>query len=201
MVNSILTEWNCLEATTLTTPGVKTAYDAESPLLSGPEHVQYRRTAAQLNYTSLDRVDILFAAKEICRRVTAPTQQDKEDMKRLVKYLRGTLSLIYTFSAGDQRLRLCTDSDWGSCQRTFRSTSGALMFLGPSLIHVHSRTQTTISLSSAEAELVASVLGIQEGFLAKSIVEFWLGQPMRIEAYGESSAAKRRPESAGRRPY
>ena len=48
-----------------------------------------------------------------------------------------------------------TDSDWGGCQRTGLSTSGGLVRIGDHWLKSWSKTQSSITLSSAEAELVA----------------------------------------------
>lgn len=83
-----------------------------------------------------------------------------------------------------------TDSDWGGCPVTMRSTSGCILMLGNDIAHTHSRTQNTVYLSSAEAELVATAAGIQEALLAVASIEFWTDQKLRIQACGDSSVAK-----------
>ena len=44
------------------------------------------------------RDDIFYAVKELSRNLTAPTQFDLAKLKRLLRYLRGTLSLAHRFS-------------------------------------------------------------------------------------------------------
>ena len=48
-----------------------------------------------------------------------------------------------------------SDSDWAGDRRTGKSTSGGVVLLGEHLVKAWSRTQYAITLSSAEAELVA----------------------------------------------
>ena len=50
-----------------------------------------------------------------------------------------------------------TDSDWAGCQRTRRSTTGCAVMCGSCLVAYWSRTQVSVALSSAEAELNAAV--------------------------------------------
>ena len=48
-----------------------------------------------------------------------------------------------------------SDSDWAGCRRTGKSTSGGCVLRGRHLLKGWSKTQQCVTLSSAEAELVA----------------------------------------------
>ena len=50
-----------------------------------------------------------------------------------------------------------SDSDWAGCKATMKSTSGGIVMIGCHLIKSWSSTQKSITLSSAEAELIAAV--------------------------------------------
>ena len=56
-------------------------------------------------------------------------------------------------------LTLWTDSDWASCTKSRRSTSGGVVMHGKHPIRSWSTTQRTIGLSSGEAELYAASKG------------------------------------------
>ena len=61
-----------------TTPGLKpiSCAPGDESLLSGAEARLYRACAARGNYLALDRVDVAFAAKELCRRMSSPVLAD-----------------------------------------------------------------------------------------------------------------------------
>ena len=80
-----------------------------------------------------------------------------------------------------------TDSDWGGCVRTRRSTSGGAALHGSHCLLTWSRTQQLIALSSAEAELNASVKAAQEGLSLKHLAEE-LGDRVWLCLRGDSSA-------------
>ena len=48
---------------------------------------EFRGLAARASYLSLDRPDIQFATKEICRELAKPTERGMQKMKRLARYL------------------------------------------------------------------------------------------------------------------
>ena len=81
-----------------------------------------------------------------------------------------------------------TDSDWGGDIRTRKSTSGGCIMNGNHLILHWSRTQQTIALSSAEAELNAMCKGGQEG-LAATIMAGEVGLIVTLRIRTDASAA------------
>ena len=74
--------------------------DESDPLEAG-EARKYRAVAATMNYLALDRSDINYAAKEICRTMSKPRQSGWAKIKRLVRYLVAHPRLIWRFR-GDE---------------------------------------------------------------------------------------------------
>ena len=62
--------------------------------LDHEEHTQYRNTVGKLMWLMAIRYDIFYAVKELSRNLTAPTHFDLAKLKHLLRYLRGTLSLV-----------------------------------------------------------------------------------------------------------
>ena len=75
-----------------------------------------------------------------------------EAAKRVLRYLRGTLHHGISFSPGPLTLTAFSDVDWAGDPHDRRSTTGLLVFLGPSPISWSSKKQTTVARSSTEAE-------------------------------------------------
>lgn len=73
-------------------------------------------------------------------------------MKRIIRYLQGTVTYGLHLSPSSLSLSAYSDADWGGCPDTRRSTSGYCVFLGSNLVSWSSKRQNTISRSSAEAE-------------------------------------------------
>ena len=117
------------------TPGVKEDFvgpDDQRELMKPAEAAQFRRGAAKLNYLAQDRLDLSFAAKEVSARMAAPKVGDEVALKRVIRYLRLYPRWIthYTWQDPVADLVLFSDSDWGGCTRTRRSTSGGILMRG-----------------------------------------------------------------------
>ena len=83
----------------------------------------------------------------------APRDSHWTLVKRILRYIRGTMSLGLTLTASASTdLVAYSDANWAGCPDTRRSTSGYCVYLGPSLISWSSKRQPTVSRSSAEAE-------------------------------------------------
>eukprot|EP00972_Heterocapsa_arctica_P051429 7565332-Heterocapsa_arctica.AAC.1 len=64
-------------ASSLTSPGTKDwEQHPDEEELQGEEATAYRAAAARANYLAMDRSDIQFAAKEVCRKVATPRRCD-----------------------------------------------------------------------------------------------------------------------------
>ena len=95
--------------------------------LSPEVATEFRGLAARANYLSLDRVDIQFATKEICRDMASPKASSLSKMKRLARYLLGAPRQTIMFQPCLEEfpeMLVYSDSDWAGCLRTRKSTSG-----------------------------------------------------------------------------
>ena len=81
--------------------------------LPASEVTGFRGLAARANYLSADRIDLLFAAKEVCRFMSSPTETSVAAMKRLGRYVIGHKRLVWTYPY--QRVEgidVYSDTDW-----------------------------------------------------------------------------------------
>ena len=81
-----------------------------------------------------------------------------------------------------------SDSDWAGCRVTGKSTSGGALMIGGHFIKGWARTQNHVTLSSAEAELVALVKCSAELLGARSMMRD-LGVESEGLVYADSTAA------------
>ena len=147
--------------------------------------------AATANYLGADRVDVQFAAKELCRDMSSPTKASFLKLKHLARYLvmLPNVELIFENQVEPKCLEVHVDSDWAGCTGTRKSTSGGFVVLGKHLIKNWSSTQSTIALSSGEAEFYAIVEGASRGLGVQALMDD-LGMKVEIKVLSDSSAGR-----------
>ena len=138
-----------------------------------------------------DCPDLLFSTKEVCREMSSPTTRSHERLKRLARYLMGVaeVKFYYRWQSEVSELSVFVDSDWAGCRRTRRSTSGGCMMVGLHTLRTWSTTQSTVAMSSAEAEYYALVEGAVRSIGLQSMMK-QLGLEKQIFLLTDSSAAK-----------
>ena len=158
--------------------------------LSDREATNFRALAARANYLALDRPDIQFSVKEICRGMANPLRSDLLKLRRLARYLIGRPRVVthFQFQGEVDELSAFSDSDWAGCRRTAKSTSGGVIMRGTHYIKSWASTQKNITLSSGEAELVAAVKASAELIGVTQLASEW-GHNLKGAVYVDSSAA------------
>ncbi|GJW67723.1 retrovirus-related pol polyprotein from transposon TNT 1-94 [Tanacetum coccineum] len=89
-------------------------------------------------------------------RKARPTEKHLHAVKRIFRYLRGTVNRGLWYSK-DSAIALTdfADVDHAGCQDTRRSTSRSMKLLGDRLVSWSSKRQKSIAISSTEAEYIA----------------------------------------------
>ncbi len=180
------------KANPVSTPGVDTDNATPGQVEESSEQTRYRAISARANYLAIDRPDVQYVVKEICRSMSAPCTEDWNKLKRLARYLIGRPRLVQQFIYQDEyeakQLTTYTDSNWAGCKKTRKSTSAASIMIGKHCIKTYSKTQATVALSSAEAELYAVVRGTQETLGILSIINVY-GRNAKSVVRCDASAA------------
>ena len=161
----------------------------DDPVLDEEAAGWFRGAAARANYLAMDRVDLAYSAKELCRRMAVPRQSDITSLRRLAKYLLGSPRLVQRYPwQRKSDFDVFVDTDFAGCPRTRRSTSGGVCLRGGHAIKHWSKTQKVVTLSSAEAELGGVVLGAGEG-MGIQAVALDLGISSQLVLHADSAAA------------
>jgi hypothetical protein len=118
---------------------------------------QYRSMIGSLLYVTASRPDVMQAVGQVARFQAAPKESHVLAVKRIFRYLKGTEEFGLWYPKGkDLSLMAYTDADWAGCIDDRRSTSGAAFYLGECLVSWLSKKQSSVSLSTAEAEYIAA---------------------------------------------
>ncbi|GJW50518.1 retrovirus-related pol polyprotein from transposon TNT 1-94 [Tanacetum coccineum] len=120
------------------------------------DQTDYRSKIGSLMYLTSSRPDIVQAVCYCARYQARPTEKHLKEVKRIFRYLRGTIHMGLWYPKGSGfELTAFSDADHAGCLDTRKSTSGGIQFLGDKLVSWMSKKQDCTAMSSAEAEYVA----------------------------------------------
>ncbi|KAI5312034.1 hypothetical protein L3X38_041207 [Prunus dulcis] len=112
----------------------------------------YRSIVGALQYLTFTRPDIAFSVHQVCQFMQNPMVSHFIAVKRILRYLKGTMQFGISYTMGDLQLNAFSDADWARDPDDRRSTTGLVVFLGNNPISWSSKKQQTVSRSSTEAE-------------------------------------------------
>ncbi|CAA9998103.1 unnamed protein product, partial [Nesidiocoris tenuis] len=90
--------------------------------------------------------------------------------KRVLRYLKKTPTHGLMFRKTGKQLQGFTDADWGNCPDDRRSYTGYFLTLGGAAITWQARKQSTIALSSVEAEYMALTEASKEAVYRRQLL-------------------------------
>ena len=140
------------------------------------------------------RPDLCYSVNQ-CRAFTSnPQLHHWEALKRIVRYLKGTLNygLVYSMVHGKDQLVAYTDSDWASDVDSRKSVTGNVfiyVYMGAA-IGWKSVKQTAVARSTAEAELAALDVTVKDALWYRKMVKaLRLNTSQTIPIYEDNAAA------------
>nr|GEZ34893.1 uncharacterized mitochondrial protein AtMg00810-like [Tanacetum cinerariifolium] len=120
------------------------------------DQTDYCSKIGSLMYLTSGRPDIVQAVCFCARYQSRPTEKHLKEVKRIFRYLRGTVNMGLWYPKGSSfDLTTFPDADHAGCIDTRKSTSGGIQFLCDKLVSWMSKKQNCTTMSSAEAEYVA----------------------------------------------
>ena len=156
------------------TPFLTTKPEKDSPACDATEHHLYRRVVGKPMWLTGERSDLVYAVKELARRVQGPVLDDMKKLKRVGKYLLGTVHMEWDLNvdenAAQDVVMVTTDTNWAALPDR-RSTSGGWVAIGGFPLQHWSRTQAVVTQSTCESELIALNSGATEGKLVQHVLE------------------------------
>ncbi|GJS13945.1 retrovirus-related pol polyprotein from transposon TNT 1-94 [Tanacetum coccineum] len=138
------------------TPMVEKSKLDEDPQGKAVDPTNYRGMVGTLMYLTASRPDLTFVVCMCARYQAKPTEKHLHAVKRIFKYLRGTVNRGLWYPKDSSiALTAYADADHAGCQDTRRSTSGSMQLLGDRLVSWSSKRQKSAAISSTEAEYIA----------------------------------------------
>ncbi|KAD4981990.1 hypothetical protein E3N88_18661 [Mikania micrantha] len=121
----------------------------------------------------------------------APTQLHWQALKRVLRYLKGTIHHRLFLNRGSPtQLQAFTDSDWGGIADGGRSTTAYIIYLGSNILSWCSARQKSVSRSSTEAEYKALANGAAElSWVQNLLLELGLSMPKSPTLFCDNAGA------------
>lgn len=149
--------------------GLKDAKDAKTPMEVNygktdsttplDNNVKYRRLIGRLLYLSVNsRPDISASISILAQKVSEPTNEDWNQLKRVVKYLKATHKLrlrLSNIQSKNLALYGYADATWADDRIERKSNSGRIIHFNGGTISWSCNKQNMVASSSCEAEYIS----------------------------------------------
>ena len=164
---------------------------ASSELLPAREATAYRSVTMRLAYLAQDRGDLAEAAKYLAQRMKTPRLHDWEQVKRIARYVttQPAARLRFRQQKWPGKATAYTDSDWGSCPISRKSTSGLVLMHGRHCLRTSSTLQSLTTLSVAESEFYALIKGASAVLGLQLLFADW-GLQVTVEVQSDSTSCQ-----------
>ena len=183
--NELLERYSLENATALGSPKVELGTKASSwnhVSLDAEKTQLYRRTVADLQWSTLSRPDISFSVQTLAQSFWRPTVHDQEQLVKVLKYLRGTKHYCISLQppkrwerAKNLELLAFSASTWsGACRPTI---GYSLAFMGVPLVASARAQATTWKEAELESVRMASVVAVHTRSLLRQLQ---VGYPLSL---------------------
>lgn len=119
------------------------------------------------------RPDIAAAVGAVAQFQSSPTEVHLSALKRIMRYLKHTQNYALHYSSGSdhQLIQGWADADFAADTSTRRSRSGYVFIVGGGAVSWRSKLQSSVTLSTCEAELVSLSIAAQEAVYLRSFLK------------------------------
>lgn len=140
----------------------------------GPEtNFPFRELIGSLQYlTCVSRPDITVAVNILSQFQSNPSNEHWMGLKRILRYLNGTKHFRLNYQGNSSiSLEGYADANYAGNSEDRKSTSGYIFQIYGDTISWNTKKQSTISLSSTEAELIALTHAFKEALWLSSLLD------------------------------
>lgn len=162
-IEEVLKRFNMEECKPISTPLdvnvklLKLSEEEFEELQGEMEGVPYKAGVGSLMYAMVGtRADLAFPVSMVSQFMSKAGPAHWSAVKRIMRYLQGTLDYKLCLGGKDVALRGYCDADWAGDASERRSTTGYVFFVGVGAISWNCKRQPTIALSTTEAEYMAT---------------------------------------------
>lgn len=191
-INHLLERFNMSECKPVGTPMDKNACFDETDTNICRKNLPYQQLLGSLMYLSvLTRPDITFAVNFLSQFNNCYTESHWKSAKRILRYLKGTKSLCLEYKNDNSNLMGFVDSDFANNTCDRRSYTGFVFKLAGGAVSWECKKQTTVALSSTEAEYMAVTEASKEAIHFRNLLSDVLGIFECITLYNDNQSAQK----------
>jgi hypothetical protein len=162
--------------------GLADAKVSKFPLDTGYEKIEdskklgdnklYQKLIGQLLYVAVNsRPDISASVSILSQKISCPTKTDLNELKRVVRYLKGTSNMKLCISGKEDGLHGFSDANWAESRNDRKSNSGYLFKYNGGTVSWACRKQQSVALSTCEAEFYALAETCKEFLWLKNLLK------------------------------
>lgn len=136
------------------------------------DQTKYQSLIGSLMYLAIStRPDILHAVSKLSQRNKDPHIEHETGAKHILRYLNKTSNYkLHYFKTGNP-IECYADADWGGDTTDRKSYTGYAFILAGSVFSWQSKKQTTVALSSTEAEYMAISAAAKEATYLRKLMQ------------------------------
>jgi hypothetical protein len=139
----------------------------------------YRQLIGSLMYQVNTKPDICYAVSLLGQFTSQLRQTHWIAAKHVLRYLRSTVGYGLRYASDvDMRLQGYADADWEGSAVDRKSTFGCCFTLGSAMVSWCSRKQTSVALSTTEAEYIALCVAVREAVWLHKLLANLFGHEM-----------------------
>ncbi|KAL9999278.1 putative RNA-directed DNA polymerase [Helianthus debilis subsp. tardiflorus] len=151
----------------------------------------YRSLIGGLIYLTHTRPDLAYSVAMLSRFMQAPSKHHLGAARKVLRYVAGTYNFWLWYERNEEfKLVGFTDSDWAGSLDDRKSVSANVFMLGKGAVSWCSKKQSTVALSSTEAEYISATGGAcQAIWLRRILQELGLNQGQGTQIFCDSKSA------------
>ena len=186
----ILKRFNMEECKSVSTPMIQKEKLQKDDGSEPADERVYRSLIGCLMYLTATRPDIMFPVSVLSRFLDCASKLHKVAAKRVLRYLKGTLSYGIKFCKVQEfKLQGYSDNDWAGSMDDMKSTSGYCFTFGSACFSWSSKKQEIVAQSTAEAEFIAATAAVNQALWLKKLMDdLHLKQEEGIEVFVDNQA-------------
>ena len=166
--------------------------ESQQTPLSPEASSRYRSAVGKVAWGAQTRVDLTYFISVLSRGQSQPLAVHEACLRAFLRYLMTVehREQLLLCDGCEGNIVVYVDSNWASERNNSRrSLSGGVLFVDGAPVKAYTRQQTSIALSSAEAELTAICEGMKEGLGLYTLIQHVFGQAGVPVVKSDSQAA------------